>query len=154
MLYYETLPCWSGCGLFQGSVSLGKSLRFQMLKLHLMCLSFFLLCSVWNVKISATFLAPYMNICRHVSQHDDNGINLGTVSQSQFNVFLYKSCYGHNVLHLYSNRNLNYTLSHNVYRKQKRDLNNKISWEGTEGRRRKQMGRNNDGNTVHICMKF
>jgi hypothetical protein len=33
----------------------------------------------------------------HASHHDDNGLNLSTVSQPQLNASLYKSCFGYGV---------------------------------------------------------
>lgn len=65
-------------------------------------------CCVWElgsfviaatVPLPATSLVPYLPAFYHVSRHDNNGLNLWTLSQSQLKVFLYKSCSGH------SNRN-------------------------------------------------
>jgi hypothetical protein len=41
--------------------------------------------------------APFLPACHHASCHADNELNLWTVSQPQWNVFLYKSCCGHGV---------------------------------------------------------
>jgi hypothetical protein len=50
--------------------------------------------------LDVEFLAPSpascLPACWHASHHDDNGLNLWTVSQPQQNVFLYESC-GHGI---------------------------------------------------------
>ena len=57
----------------------------------------FLLPPDLDVELSATSPAACPPACSHAFCHDDNGLTLGTVSQPQLNVFLYKSCCGHGV---------------------------------------------------------
>jgi hypothetical protein len=50
-----------------------------------------------DVELSAPSPAPYLPAFYHVSHHENNGLNLWTVSQPQLNVFFYKSYYDHGV---------------------------------------------------------
>jgi hypothetical protein len=57
------------------------------------CVSVLLLLPVDpDVELSAPSPAPCLSACHHASCHVDNGLNLLTLSQSQLNVFIYKSC--------------------------------------------------------------
>ena len=93
-------PCWSGCGLGVGVVLLKKvchceaetgALRFQKLK------AVFPMPVDPDVELSATSPAPCLPTYHHAPHHDNNGLSSETISQPQFNVFLYKSCCGHGV---------------------------------------------------------
>jgi hypothetical protein len=101
-LMFESLAIGSGttksCGLVGGSVSPYRwASRPYIFKLHLVWYTI----SSWlpldqDVELSA-LLASCVPACCQASCHDDNGLNLWTVSQPRLNVCLYKSCHGHGV---------------------------------------------------------
>jgi len=66
-----------------GSVSLGQALKSQKLKLGLEAHSLFLLPSDQDIGLSAPSLAPCLPAHCLASCHNDNGLNLWTVSQLQ-----------------------------------------------------------------------
>jgi hypothetical protein len=66
----------------------GWALRSQKLKPGPVAHLFFLLPSHLDVELSATSLAPCLPLWHHASLHDNNGLDLWTVSQPQLNVFL------------------------------------------------------------------
>ena len=75
------------CGLVGRNVS--PRVRFQTLK-PVQCLSLPAACR------TPGYLSSTMSACMPIcSCHEDNGLTAGTVSQSQVNVFLCKSCCGH-----------------------------------------------------------
>ena len=81
---------WSGCGL-GGSVPLwGQDLRSKKF-------SSFLLPVDQDVEVSAPSPAPRLPANHHASHHDNNGLNLCTVSHPQLNLFLCKSCHCHGI---------------------------------------------------------
>jgi hypothetical protein len=84
----EMWPCGRKC------VTVGWALRFQKVKPCLVAHSLFLLLANPGVELSAPSSALCLPVGGHASHHDNNGLNLSTVSQPQLNVFLYKSCCG------------------------------------------------------------
>jgi hypothetical protein len=47
-----------------------------------------------DAELSATSPVPCLPVCHHASHHDDDGASLWTVSQTWWNIILYKSCCG------------------------------------------------------------
>jgi hypothetical protein len=79
------------CGLVGENVSLRIGFEVSDAQAMLNVISFISLSADQDVKLSAPSPAPCLPICYHVSSHD-NGLNLRTLSQTQLNVFLYKTC--------------------------------------------------------------
>lgn len=79
------------CGLVGGSASLGRSLRFQksMTSPEAVCLSL----SVYPVSLPKdqdVVLSHYSNAaCCHAPCHNDNGLNLETVSRPLIDAFFH-----------------------------------------------------------------
>ena len=46
------------------------------------------------LELSAAPTAQWLPMCCHASCHDNQGLNLATVSHPQLNVVLYKTCHG------------------------------------------------------------
>ena len=67
-------------------------------------LSLFLLSVNLDIKFWATSPLPYLPTCHYTSHHDNKGLNIRTVSQTQLKVFHYKSWHGHGMVYLHSNR--------------------------------------------------
>jgi hypothetical protein len=80
------------CGLDAESVSLGVGFGVSNAQARSSVL-LFKSPSDLDVELSATFPAPCLPAHRHAPCHV-NGLNLGTASQPQCNVFLYKSFHG------------------------------------------------------------
>ena len=77
-----------GVALLEEVCHWGWALRSQKLKPGPVAHLFFLLPSHLDVELSATSLAPCLPLWHHASRHDNNGLDLWTVSQPQLNVFL------------------------------------------------------------------
>ena len=72
--------------------SVTRALRSQCLSVH------FLLPPDLDVELSASSPAPCLPTQHHASHHEENWLNLYTVSQPQLNNFLYKSYCGQAVV--------------------------------------------------------
>ena len=85
--YQEVWLCWSGCGLIGGSVSLG--VRFEVSDAQGRPSVTFSFPAALGSRYR-TLLLPQHHDCLHaaMSHHDNNGLKLWTISQSQRNVFL------------------------------------------------------------------
>ena len=86
------------CGLVGGNVSLwGWVLRSSVLKVCCCGIQSPSVACRSRCRILSSSPAPCLPAQCDALHHDDNGLNLWTVSQPQLNVFLYKSCLGHGV---------------------------------------------------------
>jgi hypothetical protein len=78
-------------------MSLGQILRSHMLKPGPVYLSLLLLPVDPDAELSASSPAPCLSPGHLASHHDDNRLNLSSVSWPQLNVSFYKSCHDHGV---------------------------------------------------------
>jgi len=107
-------PYWNRCGLVGGCVCVPLEVGFGVSGSQARpSPSLFLLPLVLDVEFSVPSPERYLPLCHHAFCHDDDGLNLWTASQPQFDD--YKSWCGHGGS-LHSNKVLTMTVWHRVFR--------------------------------------